>query len=964
MSPTRTGRVVAGPHARPVTHARSVTGAALVAALVAGGITAGAGAATAADDTPVALAEAVSVATTSGTVPDLPAQVEVGTASGGTRTVPVDWQVADLRFDRTYATYAVAGDAAGLAVSAAVEVVPGSVEYFVDSGPAASTPPYAAVAAVADLRNDAADRRSTAPDAWGYVNEGDADVGARSGDVADKDATGWWARGRAGTSRPIVYRLPLDAGTHTVTLGFEEWWSGPRQMKVSVVAPDGTATVVAPSVTVSNASATARNAVASGTVELAQAGTAQVRVEIAGGTEAPVVSWLAVAAGEVAVDTTPFVVEAPTITPGSGLYPAAQEVSITAPEGATVRYTTDGTVPTVAHGTRYTGPFTLATSATVRAVAVDEGVASPVARSVLDIEPVPADGYDTVPVGRTWYDTDGNPIQAHGGGFLEKDGWYYWVGENKSHDAASFLGVSLYRSQDLVNWEYVKDILTPASHPELADCKVERPKLLYNDATDTFVLWGHWETADSYAASHLVVATSSTVDGDYTFLDHFRPGAGSVHTEEADPTYTGDDERWGYGSRDFTVFTDPDTGQGYLVGSQDHLSMRLYPLTDDYTGVDWEASYPLFEGERREAPAVAKIGDRFVMITSGQSGWYPNQAYVASTTDITDPDAWSDLEPVGNNTTYYSQPTNIMSVTRADGGTEHVYMGDRWDAGTLGRSTYVWLPLEVDDDGITLDFRPTWSLDTTTGAVSAPTTPLVSEGREATSSAAVAGRPASAAVDGVVTNLNRSGDSTNYFQPTGVPFTWQVDLGEVLPLDRVDLAWRSWNGSETYARYTVLGSVDGVTWERVASRLDNTTVGFTSDELAGAWRHVRVAVEQVVNDHNGNDASWAAGLVEVQVYAAADAWERGATYDTGDEVTHDGSLWRAGWWTRDEPGTGVWGSWQEIATDADGVDRWTPSRVFDTGDVVRHDGVTYRARWWTRNQEPGSRNGPWQATDA
>lgn len=31
--------------------------------------------------------------------------------------------------------------------------------------------------------------------------------------------------------------------------------------------------------------------------------------------------------------------------------------------------------------------------------------------------------------GEIWYDTDGQPIQAHGGGILEYNGIYYWYGE-------------------------------------------------------------------------------------------------------------------------------------------------------------------------------------------------------------------------------------------------------------------------------------------------------------------------------------------------------------------------------------------------------------------------------------------------------------------------------------------------------------------------------------------------------
>jgi hypothetical protein len=95
---------------------------------------------------------------------------------------------------------------------------------------------------------------------------------------------------------------------------------------------------------------------------------------------------------------------------------------------------------------------------------------------------------------------------------------------------------------------------------------------------------------------------------------------------------------------------------------------------------------------------------------------------------------------------------------------------------------------------------------------------------------------------------------------------------------------------------------------------------------------------------------------------ATDAWGARTVYTAGDLVSHDGSLWQASWWTQNQtPGASAYGSWQEIAEAYDGTAVWTPSRIFDTGDFVEHDGELYEARWWTRNQAPGDRHGPWRA---
>lgn len=53
--------------------------------------------------------------------------------------------------------------------------------------------------------------------------------------------------------------------------------------------------------------------------------------------------------------------------------------------------------------------------------------------------------------GVQWADTDGNPIQAHGGGMLRVGQDYYWFGENRNANG-SFYAVSAYRSRDVRRW--------------------------------------------------------------------------------------------------------------------------------------------------------------------------------------------------------------------------------------------------------------------------------------------------------------------------------------------------------------------------------------------------------------------------------------------------------------------------------------------------------------------------------
>jgi len=121
--------------------------------------------------------------------------------------------------------------------------------------------------------------------------------------------------------------------------------------------------------------------------------------------------------------------------------------------------------------------------------------------------------------GTQFKDTSGNVIHAHGGGMLKHGDYYYWYGEYRD-DSNLFLGVSCYRSKDLVNWEYRGEVLSRNSAPELNHCNIERPKVMYNASTGEFVMWMHWENGINYGQARAAVAYSK------------RPTANS-HTFEA-----------------------------------------------------------------------------------------------------------------------------------------------------------------------------------------------------------------------------------------------------------------------------------------------------------------------------------------------------------------------------------------------------------------------------------------------
>ncbi|MFD5988669.1 RICIN domain-containing protein [Streptomyces cyaneofuscatus] len=294
-------------------------------------------------------------------------------------------------------------------------------------------------------------------------------------------------------------------------------------------------------------------------------------------------------------------------------------------------------------------------------------------------------------------DTDGAAVQAHGGGVLKVGAYYYWFGENRNADN-TFKAVSVYRSTDLKTWEFRNDVLTQASDPELAVANIERPKVLYNSANGTFVMWMHKENGSTYTEGRAAVAVSDTVDGDYSWQGSFRPPSGTT-------------------SRDQTLFQDDD-GTAYQITSADgNADLHIYELNADYTGYRGLTAAP-WDGKFREAPALFKRDGVYFMLTSGNSGWSPNQQQYATAPSIEGP--WTDMAPVGDSTAYGSQTAFVLPV-RGTSGTSYLYMGDRWGnsmGGTVNDSQYVWLPLIFPTrTTMVLPWYPQVAIDTAAGTV-------------------------------------------------------------------------------------------------------------------------------------------------------------------------------------------------------------------------------------------------------
>jgi hypothetical protein len=135
-----------------------------------------------------------------------------------------------------------------------------------------------------ELRNEAVDQVSTAADQWGYVADGMKTKGTT--DINDKYSTGYYQ-----DTTKAVYRLPLDAGTYTLTGGFTEWWNVNRAMYQTVSV--GGTELAKGTVPLSGSNTPIAAPL---TFTLTAPATVDYLVTNEGaGSENPVISWLAVA---------------------------------------------------------------------------------------------------------------------------------------------------------------------------------------------------------------------------------------------------------------------------------------------------------------------------------------------------------------------------------------------------------------------------------------------------------------------------------------------------------------------------------------------------------------------------------------------------------------------------------------------------------------------------------------------
>lgn len=294
--------------------------------------------------------------------------------------------------------------------------------------------------------------------------------------------------------------------------------------------------------------------------------------------------------------------------------------------------------------------------------------------------------------GAVWPDSAGQHIQAHGGGIIKIGKVYYWYGEQRAQGLdTNYRYVSGYRSTDLMNWTFIGNVLQ-LTDPEHLGARwiLERPKVFFNKKTHTYVMYFHLDDR-RYQYARVGIATSPTPEGPFRYLKSFRP--------------------LGFESRDIGQFIDDD-GTPYLIfESRPSKGFYIAGLSAGYTEVLRQIAFiqaPL------EGGAIVHYKNLYYVVGSALTGWRPNPNKYAAAPSLSGP--WSEFKDIAppETNTYGSQSTMLFKI-KGTKTTSVLFMGDQWRPKTQWDSRYLWMPVTIDGDKLTLPPPHPFTVDVRTG---------------------------------------------------------------------------------------------------------------------------------------------------------------------------------------------------------------------------------------------------------
>lgn len=321
-----------------------------------------------------------------------------------------------------------------------------------------------------------------------------------------------------------------------------------------------------------------------------------------------------------------------------------------------------------------------------------------------------------------WDTAEGTPLYSQGGGIFryydpaEQRERYFWYGmhyreadeyrHNPTHKyrGCTFESVTIYVSDDLVNWHFVGDAIDrqEIKRNNLPMGWLGRMGVAYIESAQKFVLMMQHNNS-------VLMALSDTPRGPFTYYRSLDM------TSYCSTPNTGDQ----------TVFVDPDTGRGYLIYCKAQGRNKIYISEIGVTANDsigLLSCHEVFQGAGREGNCMFKYDGHYYLCASDLWGWDCSHAYFLKSEQIEGP-----YLPTNQMQLFIHSERDFAHLTqtgffythRSEGGKETVlYCGDRWaNFANNGLGYNQWIPISFDDSGTPIfNSVSSWDFNHSTGA--------------------------------------------------------------------------------------------------------------------------------------------------------------------------------------------------------------------------------------------------------
>ena len=316
-----------------------------------------------------------------------------------------------------------------------------------------------------------------------------------------------------------------------------------------------------------------------------------------------------------------------------------------------------------------------------------------------------------------WDTVDGRPIYSQGGGIFRYpdaetgEMHYYWYGVRYAEAAryredpsvtwprCTFEAVTCYRSDNLVDWTFVGDVLTREEVDKYGRAGwVGRMGVVYLPEWNKYVLLVQHDNG-------VLFALSDKPDGHFTW--HRR-----ITMEKIIGTPNTGDQ---------TVFVDEDAGKSYLIYSYGRGRNRIYVSEIGVRDgrVDLLDCTQVFKGAGREGNCLFKYKGRYYMCASNLYGWDSSFAYYLVADDIRGPyEPVNDMQIMPGCADDYAHitQTGFFYTLRGTHQETVLYCGDRWaDFAGNGLGYNQWCPLSFDGKEPYFNSLNAWYLNAETG---------------------------------------------------------------------------------------------------------------------------------------------------------------------------------------------------------------------------------------------------------